>query len=134
MGEPSTELIEAIRFGFFAEKGNSKGVFGKKIILEIKKALLAGKIKPGEPFPTIHQLSEELHIPAKIAFQVISSLMAEGIIEIQDGGTAMKGIPPSSPMLRSAFLGNEAEHFAIAARFLGIKEAEVIDTLRSYWI
>ncbi|SDT99534.1 DNA-binding transcriptional regulator YhcF, GntR family [Verrucomicrobium sp. GAS474] len=135
MSESSTDLIEAIRFGFFAEKGTSKGVFGKKIILEIKKALLAGKIRSGEAFPTVHQLSEELHIPAKIAFQVISSLMAEGILEIQEGmGTTIKGVPPSSPMLRSAFLSNEAEHFATEARFLGLKEGEVLDTLRSYWI
>ena len=132
---PSTELIEAIRFGYFAERGHTDRVFGKKIVLEIKKALLAGKIGAGEAFPSVHQLSEELHIPAKAAFQAISCLMAEGVIEIQPGvGTAIKGIPPSSPILKNAFLTDEAERFAVEARFLGLKEGEVLDAIRTSWI
>ncbi|HEY8967355.1 MAG TPA: GntR family transcriptional regulator [Candidatus Methylacidiphilales bacterium] len=135
MGTASSELIEAIRFGYFAERGHSGGAFGKQIVLEIKKGLLAGRIKGGEPFPTVAQLVDELHIPAKNAFQVISSLMAEGVLEIQPGaGTVLKGIPPSSPLIRNAFLTDEAERFAVEARFVGLKEGEVLDAVRAAWL
>jgi len=135
MTASSTELIEAIRFGHFAEKGHTNRAFGKRIVLEIKKALLAGKIHGGDSFPTVQKLSDELMIPAKSAFQVISILMSEGVLEIQEGvGSVIKGIPPPSPLLRSAFLSDEVEHFAVEARFLGLKEADVIDALRANWM
>jgi GntR family transcriptional regulator len=48
----------------------------EQVVYAAKKAVIAGQLRPGDPFPSVRALSKELKINPNTAHRVVSQLVA----------------------------------------------------------
>ena len=106
----------------------------EQVVYAAKKALLAGQLRPGDPFPSVRTLSAALRINPNTAHKVITQLLNEGLLEVMPGtGTVVAQPPESTAAERSRLLENEVEQLAVEAKRLHLSLAEVTAALAAHW-
>lgn len=105
-----------------------------QIIFQAKKAIVSGLLKPGQKFPSIRQLSDELRINHNTAQRVITTLVSQGVLLT----TPAVGSIVAEPTLggkadRAELLGAELERLVVEARKLGLQFDEVQKGLLAHW-
>jgi GntR family transcriptional regulator len=99
-----------------------------------RRAIVAGQMRPGDPFPSVRTLSRELKINPNTAHKVVQELLAEGLIEVRVGtGTVVAPLPRSSAADRSRLLKKEMEELVVEARRLGLHLDDVLAAISSHW-
>ena len=65
----------------------------EQVAFAARKAIVSGKLRPGDPFPSVRALSKAIKIHANTAQKVVGQLIAEGLLEARPGiGTVVAGI------------------------------------------
>jgi GntR family transcriptional regulator len=106
----------------------------EQVVYAAKKAVIAGQLRPGEPFPSVRVLSKALKINPNTAHKVITQLTAEGIIEVHPGlGTVVAGRSPSSAAERGNLLKKELEQLVVEAKKLGLDLEQVTHAMAEHW-
>jgi len=106
----------------------------EQVVYAAKKALVSGKLQPGEPFPSVRALSKALKINPNTAHKVIGQLIADGLIEVQPGlGTVVAEKPPAPAGERAYLLKNELEQLVVEAKRLGLGLDDVTEAMAAHW-
>jgi GntR family transcriptional regulator len=106
----------------------------EQVVYAAKKAMISGQLRPGDPFPSVRALSRELKINPNTAHKVVSSMVAEGLLETRPGiGTVVADLPESTKSERTQLLGFEIEQLAVEARKLGISLQEITEAIAAHW-
>jgi GntR family transcriptional regulator len=106
----------------------------EQIVYASKKAMIAGQLHPGDPFPSVRSLSKELKINPNTAHKVVAYLVNEGLLETRPGiGTVVAELPESSKKERTLLLGHEMEELVVEAKRLGIGLDEMLSSFSSHW-
>jgi GntR family transcriptional regulator len=99
-----------------------------------KKALVAGQMRPGEPFPSVRSLGNTLKINPNTAHKVIARLTAEGLLEVRPGiGTIVAEPPHGDFAARSNLLKNDLERVVVEAKRAGLKLEDLTAALSYHW-
>jgi len=99
-----------------------------------RRAIVAGQMRPGDPFPSVRALSRELKINPNTAHKVIGELLAEGLIEVRVGvGTVVAPLPRASAGERARLLKREMEELVVEARRLGLRLDDVLAAIAAHW-
>ena len=105
-----------------------------QIVYASKKAMVAGQLRPGDPYPSVRALSRELKINPNTAHKVVAHLVNEGLLETRPGiGTVVASLPESSNKERTQLLGSEMEELVVEAKRLGIALDEMLASFSSHW-
>lgn len=105
-----------------------------QVVYASKKAMIAGQLRPGDPYPSVRTLSRELKINPNTAHKVITHLISEGLLETRPGiGTVVARPPDARREERTQLLGREIEGLVVEAKRLGIELGEAIEALSSHW-
>ena len=106
----------------------------EQVVYAVKKAVIAGVLKPGDVFPSVRKLSQELRINPNTAHKVVSALIAEGLLEVKPGiGTLVSAAPVATVKQRNQLLGPEVERLVVEARKLGVSVEDVVDAVQAHW-
>ena len=106
----------------------------EQVVYAAKKAVIAGQIRPGDPFPSVRALSKELKINPNTAHKVVTQLMNEGILEVLPGiGTVVARPSASTAEERGQLLQNELEQLVVQAKKLGLDLEEVTGAVAAHW-
>ena len=106
----------------------------EQVVYAAKKAVVAGQIRPGDPFPSVRELSRELKINPNTAHKIIGQLVAEGILDVHPGlGTIVAARLPSTAAERRSLLKKDLEPLVVEAKKLGLELDDVIDALAEHW-
>ena len=106
----------------------------EQIVYASKKAMIAGQLRPGDPFPSVRTLSKELKINPNTAHKVVAYLVNERLLETRPGiGTVVAALPDSSRKERTELLGHEVEELVVNARRMGIELDEVLSAVAAHW-
>ena len=106
----------------------------EQVVYSAKKAVIAGHIRPGDPFPSVRTLSKELKINPNTAHKVIAQLTAEGLLEVRPGiGTVVAELPKSRASERISLVANEIEQLVVEAKKLGMELDDVLDAVSEHW-
>jgi GntR family transcriptional regulator len=99
-----------------------------------RKAIVAGQMRPGNPFPSVRVLSKELKINPNTAHKVIAELLAEGLLEVRVGvGTVVAALPRAPAAERSRLLKREMEELVVEARRLNLELDDVLAAIARHW-
>ena len=110
------------------------GVISDQVCHAARLAIIAGKLRPGERFPSISQLSRELRINHNTAHKVVAKLSLEGLLEGRSGiGMFVVAPKPASKQARTQWLGRELEHVLARACLLAIPFDELTAILTKHW-
>jgi GntR family transcriptional regulator len=106
----------------------------EQVVYAAKKAVVSGKMRPGDPFPSVRALSKELKINPNTAHKVITQLVAEGLIEVHSGtGTVVARQTSSTAAERGNLLNRELEQLVVEAKKLGLELDDVAAAVAQHW-
>jgi GntR family transcriptional regulator len=106
----------------------------EQVVYAVQKALITGKIKPGDRFPSVRQLSQELRINPNTAHKIVAHLTAEGLLQVEPGiGTVVQKIPAGSSQDKSVLLNKDLERLVVEAKRLSLNLFEVTRALEKHW-
>jgi GntR family transcriptional regulator len=106
----------------------------RQIVYAATKAIVAGDLRPGAPFPSVRELSQTLKINPNTAQKVIAELARDGMIEVRPGiGTVVSARRRASAAERHALLSGEVEQLIVEARRLGLDEEDLLNAVSARW-
>jgi GntR family transcriptional regulator len=106
----------------------------EQVVYAAKKAIIAGQIRPGDPFPSVRSLSKELKINPNTAHKVIGQLVSEGMLSVHPGlGTVVAQPSASTAAERGNLLKKELEQLVVEAKKLGLELEDVTDAVARHW-
>ncbi len=106
----------------------------EQVVYAVQKALITGKLKPGDRFPSVRQLSQELRINPNTAHKIVAHLTAERLLQVEPGiGTVVQKIPAGSSQDKSVLLNKDLERLVVEAKRLSLGLSEVTRALEKHW-
>ena len=106
----------------------------RQVIFAATRAILAGEITPGSPFPSIRELSQELMINPTTAHKVVSELTREGLLVVLPGiGTVVAPGRKSTALERRELLAREVEQLVVEAKRLGVGRDDIVSAVLARW-
>jgi GntR family transcriptional regulator len=110
------------------------GTIYEQVIYAATKAMIAGQLRPGDPFPSVRTLSKELKINPNTAHKVITHLVATGLLEIRSGaGTVVAKRPDASKADKTKLLQEQFEELVVEAKRLGIELEDAQEAIEKHW-
>jgi GntR family transcriptional regulator len=105
-----------------------------QIVFAVTKAVITGQLRPGDRFPSVRTLSQELKINPNTAMKVIAALVEQGLLDARPGiGTSVAAWRPLSGAGRRAALADGVDRLVVEAKRLGLDLSDVLDAVRKEW-
>jgi GntR family transcriptional regulator len=105
-----------------------------QVLFAVKRAVVSGQLRPGDKFPSVRQLSQELRINPNTAHKVVSSLIQEGLLVTTPAiGSVVARPAAGSRRERSDLLGPELERTVVEAKKLGLDLNEIQSAVAAHW-
>ncbi len=105
-----------------------------QVVFAATKAVITGQLQPGDRFPPVRTLSQELRINPNTAQKIVTTLVERGLLEVQPGiGTTVAAWRPASSLGRRIALHESVERLVVEAKRLGVSLADVIESVRREW-
>ena len=105
----------------------------QQLVYAVQKAIISGQLLPGDRFPSVRKLSQELRINPNTAQKVVTRLVDQGLLEEPGVGTRVARLPEASQRERSALLDHEAEALVVEARRLSLTLEQVLEAVQDHW-
>jgi GntR family transcriptional regulator len=106
----------------------------QQVVYAAKKAIIAGQMRPGDRFPSVRALSQELKINPNTAHKVVTQLIADGLLEVHPGrGTLVAELPASTARERTQLLKGQLEALVVEAKRLQMDLGDVQAALADHW-
>ena len=105
-----------------------------QIVYAVKKAVISGLLRPGDKFPSVRILSQELRVNPNTAHKVVALLVQERLIEVRPGiGTVVAEERAVTRRQRGDLLGAELERLVVEAKNLRIELEDVLRAVERHW-
>ena len=105
-----------------------------QILFAVKKAVVSGQLRPGDAFPSVRQLSQELRVNPNTAHKVVAALVQEGILVTTPAvGSIIAERALGNAKDRAELLGPELERAIVEAKKLGLNLSDVQTAVASHW-
>lgn len=106
----------------------------EQILFAVKRAVVAGQLRPGDKFPSVRVLSQELKVNPNTAHKVVAALVAEGVLVTTPAvGSIVAERATGGRKERAELLGAEVERLVVEARKLGLELDDVSAALAAHW-
>jgi DNA-binding transcriptional regulator YhcF (GntR family) len=106
----------------------------EQVIFAVKKAVVAGQLEAGTPFPSVRRLSQELAINPNTAHKIVASLVAEGVLTMTPAvGSVVAEIGTADRSTRGALLDGDLERLVVESMKLGLSQEELSEALERHW-
>ena len=106
----------------------------EQVVFAAKKAIVSGRMLPGSPFPSVRALSKGLKINPNTAHKVVSTLTAEGLLEVHPGIGTIVARPESATAAElRRVLEDEVERLVVEASKMGLTMEQVIEAVTLQW-
>jgi len=105
----------------------------EQVIYAVTKAAVNGQLRPGDPFPSVRSLSQELKINPNTAHKIVSALIEEGLLAVLPGiGTVVADGRPTAAA-RQLVIDEDAERLVVEAKRAGLSMPDLIAAIRRHW-
>jgi len=105
---------------FVVQFKSGKPVY-EQVLVAVKRALTTGQLRPGDRFPSVRVLSQELRINPNTAHKIVGTLVEDGLLSVQPGvGTVVSRIKPATAQQKQELLGPDIERLVLDACLLSL--------------
>jgi GntR family transcriptional regulator len=106
----------------------------RQVVYAATKAVVAGIMPPGTPFPSVRELSQALRINPNTAHKVVQELVRNGVLQVLPGiGTVVAEAGLATVAERRALLSTQVEQLVVEARRLGVSKDDVVQAVAARW-
>lgn len=104
----------------------------QQVVFAVTRAVVTGQLRPGDAFPSVRTLGQELRVNPNTAHKIVATLTSEGILTVVPGvGTMVSDAAPRGTS-RARFT-DQIERLVVDARRAGWTLSELIAQLREHW-
>lgn len=104
----------------------------QQVVFAVTRAVVTGQLRPGDPFPSVRTLGQELRVNPNTAHKIVAALTDEGILTVVPGvGTVVSEAAARGG--RRARFDDRLERLVVEARRAGWTLSELIAQLREHW-
>lgn len=105
-----------------------------QVVFAVTKAVVSGRLKAGDAFPSVRTLSQELRINPNTAQRIIGLLVGQGLLEVLPGiGTRVAAARAGARADRQALLTKDVEALVVEARRLQLGLDDLLEAIRTQW-
>jgi GntR family transcriptional regulator len=105
-----------------------------QVVFAVTKAVITGQLQPGDRFPSVRTLSQELKINPNTAQKILTTLVERRLLEARPGvGTTVALWRPASGAGRRAVLTDHIDRLVVEAKRLGFDLSDLLDAVRKEW-
>jgi len=102
-----------------------------QVVYAVTRAIVTGQLAPGDAFPSVRALSQELGINPNTAHKLVATLTGEGLLAVRPGvGTV---ISEAATAGRESMPDDEIERLVIQARRAGLTLHDLLAAVRRHW-
>jgi GntR family transcriptional regulator len=106
----------------------------EQIAYAVRKAVVGGQLRPGDKFPSVRVLSQELRINPNTAHKVTAALVAEGVLVTTPAvGSIVAEREAGGKKEKTELLGAEVEWLVVEAKKLGLELDDVQAAVAAHW-
>jgi GntR family transcriptional regulator len=106
----------------------------EQILFAVKKAVVGGQLKPGDKFPSVRVLSQELKINPNTAHKVVAALVAEGVLVTTPAvGSVVAQREAGGRQEKADLLGADVERLVVEAKKMGLDRDAVLQAVIAHW-
>jgi len=106
----------------------------EQVVYAVNRAVVTGQLRPGDPFPSVRALSQELKINPNTAHKIVAALVEDGLLSVRPGiGTVVAEGREGDAGGRRALLEHEAERLVVESRRAGLSLQDVLAAIRRHW-
>ena len=106
----------------------------EQVIYAVTRAVVGGQLLPGDPFPSVRALSQELGINPNTAHKIVAALIADGILAARPGvGTIVADQAAGMRTGRRHGVEDDVERLVIEGKRAGMSLQELIASVRRQW-
>ena len=106
----------------------------EQVIFAVKKVVVAGQLKPGQAFPSVRVVSQELQINPNTAHKIVAALVAQGVLVTTPAvGSVVAEQAAGDRAERAELLGAEVEWLVVEAKKLGLGLDDVQTAVAAHW-
>jgi GntR family transcriptional regulator len=110
------------------------GPIAEQIVFAVKRAVVSGQLRPGDKFPSVRVLSQELRINPNTAHRVVGQLVEQGVLVATPAvGTVVAATSSGGKAEKSSLLGAALEKLVVEAKRLGVPLEQVQRSLEKHW-
>jgi GntR family transcriptional regulator len=110
------------------------GTIYEQVVYAATKAMISGRLRPGDAFPSVRALSKQLKINPNTAHKVVAALVSAGLLEIRPGfGATVAKRPPASKAERTKLLEDYFEELVVEGKRLGITLDDMQEAIAKHW-
>jgi GntR family transcriptional regulator len=105
-----------------------------QVVYGVTRAVVTGQLRPGDPFPSVRSLSQDLRINPNTAHRIVATLVHEGVLTVRPGiGTIVGSASERAVAADRDGLDNDLERIVIEAKRAGMALQEVLAMVRKHW-
>ena len=105
-----------------------------QVVYAVTRAVVSGQLRPGDRFPSVRALSQELKVNPNTAHKVVAALVSEGVLVTTPAVGSVVAAPEAGGRReRAELLGGDLEHVVVEAKKLGLSLEEVQSALAAHW-
>lgn len=106
----------------------------EQVVYAVTRAVVTGQLRPGDSFPSVRVLSQELKINPNTAHKIVAALIEDDLLTVRPGiGTVVSEGQQGGGHSRRALLEHEAERLVIESRRSGLSLQDVVAAIRRHW-
>jgi GntR family transcriptional regulator len=106
----------------------------EQILFAVRKAVVTGQLRPGDRFPSVRVLSQELRVNPNTAHKVVAALVSEGVLVTTPAvGSVVADRERGGRKERTELLGAEVEWLVVEAKKLGLNLEDVQAAVSAHW-
>jgi GntR family transcriptional regulator len=105
-----------------------------QVVYAVTKAVVTGQLAPGDSFPSVRVLSQELKINPNTAHKIVATLVNRGLLEVRPGiGTVVAKVPRPTAAQKSRLMKEELERLVVEAKRLSLRLEDVLNAVQKHW-
>jgi len=105
-----------------------------QVVYAVRRAVVTGQLRPGDPFPSVRALSLALRINPNTAHKIVAALTEEGVLAVRPGiGTVVSDARPGTRSARRTILDHDAERLVVQAKHAGISLKDLVAAIKRLW-
>ncbi len=106
----------------------------EQVVYAVRRAVVTGQLRPGDPFPSVRALSLALKINPNTAHKIVATLTDEGLLVVRPGiGTVVGESRSGGSTARRTVLEHDAERLVVEARRAGISFRDLLAAIKRHW-
>ena len=106
----------------------------EQVVYAVRRAVVTGQLRPGDSFPSVRALSQELRINPNTAHKIVAALVEDGLLDVRPGiGTVVGEGRRTVAGERRELLEHEAERLVVEAKRGGVTLQDLLAAIRKHW-